>query len=147
MAIIHTSIVFNIIKTPSNPIIILGISWLERYNPSVGWKLRKVRFPIELFSIEFPKNLKSLNLCLLKQELLWKLRNKVHHPQFMQLQVLNKLLQPQRFRSSTKNLKMYLKRRILTSCRNIIHRIVLLIFKKGFNHHLVQFTIYRRTSF
>jgi hypothetical protein len=31
------SIVFNIIRTPSAPVI-LGLSWLERYNPQIDWK-------------------------------------------------------------------------------------------------------------
>ena len=43
----HSSqIIFNIIKTPSNPVI-LGLSWLERYNPSIDWKSRTMTFPIK----------------------------------------------------------------------------------------------------
>jgi len=50
----NNSIVFNIIKTCVNPII-LGLSWLKRYNPSIDWKLRKIIFPIEPLLIELPK--------------------------------------------------------------------------------------------
>jgi len=40
----HSSrIIFNIIKTPSNTVI-LGLSWLEQYNPSIDWKLRTMTF-------------------------------------------------------------------------------------------------------
>ena len=47
----HSSqIIFNVIRTPSNPVI-LGLSWLEKYNPSVDWKLRKMTFP---FPLEHP---------------------------------------------------------------------------------------------
>ena len=42
----HSSyIIFNIIKTPSN-LIILGFSWLEKHNPSIDWRLRTITFPI-----------------------------------------------------------------------------------------------------
>ena len=40
----NSHIVFNIIRTPSNPII-LGLSWLETHNPSIDWRLRKMTFP------------------------------------------------------------------------------------------------------
>lgn len=41
----HSSyVVFNIIRTPSNPVI-LGLSWLEHHNPSIDWKLRTMIFP------------------------------------------------------------------------------------------------------
>jgi hypothetical protein len=33
----YSSIVFNIIRTPSTPAI-LKLSWLERYNPQIDWK-------------------------------------------------------------------------------------------------------------
>lgn len=40
----HSSyVVFNIIRTPSNPVI-LGLSWLEKFNPSIDWKLRRITF-------------------------------------------------------------------------------------------------------
>ena len=43
----HSSyVVFNIIRTPSSPII-LGFSWLEDHNPSIDWRLRRITFPIE----------------------------------------------------------------------------------------------------
>ena len=37
-------IIFNIVKTPSNPII-HGLSWLEKHNPSMDWRLRTMTFP------------------------------------------------------------------------------------------------------
>jgi hypothetical protein len=40
-----SSIVFNIIRIPLAPII-LGLSWLERYNPQINWKSRNIEFPI-----------------------------------------------------------------------------------------------------
>jgi hypothetical protein len=40
-----SSIVFIIIKTPSAPVI-LELSWLERYNPQINWKSKKIEFPI-----------------------------------------------------------------------------------------------------
>ncbi len=40
----HSSrVTFNIIKTPSNPVI-LGLSWLEKYNPHIDWVARKLEF-------------------------------------------------------------------------------------------------------
>src|SRR4051794_29729116 len=43
----HSSyIIFNIIRTSSSPII-LGLSWLEKYNPSIDWKLQRMSFPIK----------------------------------------------------------------------------------------------------
>ena len=43
----HNSyVVFNIIRTPSNPVI-LGLSWLETHNPSIDWKSRKMTFPVD----------------------------------------------------------------------------------------------------
>jgi len=39
-------IVFNIIKTPFN-LIILGLSWLKSFNLSIDWKLHKVTFSIK----------------------------------------------------------------------------------------------------
>ena len=36
-------IAFNIIRSPSNPVI-LGLSWLEKYNPRIDWNLRKLGF-------------------------------------------------------------------------------------------------------
>jgi hypothetical protein len=38
-------IVFNMIKTPSAPII-LGLSWLERYNSQIDWTSWNIEFPI-----------------------------------------------------------------------------------------------------
>jgi hypothetical protein len=39
------SIIFTIIRTPSDPII-LGLSWLERYNPQIEWKSKNIEFPV-----------------------------------------------------------------------------------------------------
>jgi len=50
--------VFNIIKIHSN-LIILGLSWLKRYNPFTDWKLSKVTFPIEHFLIEFARKFET----------------------------------------------------------------------------------------
>ena len=42
----HSSyIIFNSIKTLSNPII-FGLSWLEKHNPSIDRRLRTMTFPI-----------------------------------------------------------------------------------------------------
>jgi hypothetical protein len=38
-------IVFNIIRTPS-ALVILGLFWLERYNPHIDWKSRNIEFPV-----------------------------------------------------------------------------------------------------
>jgi hypothetical protein len=40
-----SSIVFNIIKTLSTPVI-LGFAWLERYNLQIDWKSRNIEFPV-----------------------------------------------------------------------------------------------------
>ena len=40
----QSTVVFNVIKSPSNPVI-LGLSWLDRYNPDIDWKGRKLEFP------------------------------------------------------------------------------------------------------
>lgn len=40
----HSSFVtFNIIRTPSNPVV-LGLSWLEKHNPTIDWRLRRMTF-------------------------------------------------------------------------------------------------------
>lgn len=38
-----SSIIFNVIKSPSNPVV-LGLSWLDKYNPSIDWNTRKLTF-------------------------------------------------------------------------------------------------------
>jgi hypothetical protein len=40
-----SSIVYNIIRTPSAPVI-LRLSWLERYNPYIDWKSQNLEFPV-----------------------------------------------------------------------------------------------------
>jgi len=47
-----STIIFNIIKTPSNPII-LGFFWLQKYNPMIDWRSPNLLFSLETFSTEF----------------------------------------------------------------------------------------------
>jgi len=42
----RSTIIFNVIKTPSNPLIV-GLSWLEKYNPVVDWKSQSLSFSLE----------------------------------------------------------------------------------------------------
>ena len=57
-----STVVFNVIKSPSNPVI-LGLSWLDRYNPDIDGKKRKVEFKLEkiespnMQKLEFPSHL------------------------------------------------------------------------------------------
>ena len=59
----RSTVVFNVIKSPSNPVI-LGLSWLDRYNPNIDWKKRKVEFKLEkiespnMQKLESPSHLK-----------------------------------------------------------------------------------------
>ena len=59
----RNTVVFNVIKSPSNPMI-LGLSWLDRYNPDIDWKKRKVEFKLEkieslnMQKLESPSHLK-----------------------------------------------------------------------------------------
>ncbi len=39
----QSTIVFNIISSPSNPLV-LGLSWLEMINPDIDWKKRKLTY-------------------------------------------------------------------------------------------------------
>ena len=39
----HSIIAFNVIKSSSNPIV-LGLSWLNKYNPTIDWKTRRLVF-------------------------------------------------------------------------------------------------------
>ena len=39
----HNIIAFNIIKLPSNSVV-LGLSWLDKYNPTIDWKIQKLTF-------------------------------------------------------------------------------------------------------
>jgi hypothetical protein len=52
----ESNIVFNVIKTPSCPVI-LGLSWLDRYNPLIDWKLRKVTFSTNSLKVESAKTI------------------------------------------------------------------------------------------
>ena len=39
----HNSfLVFNVIKTPTSPVI-LGLSWLRKYNPDIDWNTLKIK--------------------------------------------------------------------------------------------------------
>ena len=59
----RSTIVFNVIKSPSNPVN-LGLSWLDRYNPDIDWKKQKVEFKLEkiespnMQKLESPSHLK-----------------------------------------------------------------------------------------
>ena len=53
-------IAFNIIRSPSNPVI-LGLSWLEKYNPRIDWNLRKLDFSKSFF--HSPTNLVNSHKC------------------------------------------------------------------------------------
>ena len=55
----RSTIVFNVIKSPSNPVI-LGLSWLDRYNPDIDWKKRKVEFKLKKIESPNMQKLKSL---------------------------------------------------------------------------------------
>lgn len=53
----RSTIVFNIISSPSNPLV-LDLSWLELINPDIDWKKRKITYQTlvsHIFSIH-PKN-------------------------------------------------------------------------------------------
>lgn len=39
----QSSVIFNVIKSPSSSVI-LGLSWLDRYNPDIDWNTRKLTF-------------------------------------------------------------------------------------------------------
>jgi len=39
----RSTIVFNTISSPSNPLV-LGLSWLEKINPDIDWKKRKLTY-------------------------------------------------------------------------------------------------------
>ena len=38
----HSTVIFNFIQSQSNPVI-LGLSWLDRYNPQIDWNNQKVK--------------------------------------------------------------------------------------------------------
>jgi len=67
----NNSIVFNIIKTNSN-LIILGFSWLERYNLFVDWKVCKIMLSLELFLIETIKKPQRIITLLIEARVLMK---------------------------------------------------------------------------
>ncbi|MGL5494987.1 MAG: retropepsin-like aspartic protease, partial [Collinsella sp.] len=44
----HVShITYNVIDSPSNPVI-LGLSWLEHFNPQIDWSSRSINFPAKV---------------------------------------------------------------------------------------------------
>jgi hypothetical protein len=47
----HSIIVVNIIKSPSNPLV-LGLSWLDKYNPVIDWNARRLTFQPSIVSIQ-----------------------------------------------------------------------------------------------
>ena len=47
----HSIIAFNIIKSPSNPIV-LGLFWLDKYNPVIDWKIQRLTFQPRIASIQ-----------------------------------------------------------------------------------------------
>ena len=59
----RSTVVFNVIKSPSNPMI-LGLSWLNRYNSNIDWKKRRIEFKLE--KIESPNTQKLESLSHLK---------------------------------------------------------------------------------
>ena len=51
----HSSyVVFNIIRTPLNPVI-LGLSSLVDHNPFIDWRLRRITFPIKAKPVRRPQ--------------------------------------------------------------------------------------------
>ena len=44
----HSIIVFNVIKSPSKQVV-LGLSWLNKYNPAIDWKTQRLTFSQILF--------------------------------------------------------------------------------------------------
>ncbi len=53
----RSTIVFNIISSPSNPLV-LGLSWLEMINPDIDWKKRKLTYRtiVSHISSRHPRN-------------------------------------------------------------------------------------------
>jgi hypothetical protein len=58
----RSTIVFNIISSPFNPLV-LGLFWLEMINPDIDWKKRKLTYQTIVFHISsrHPKNVP--NMC------------------------------------------------------------------------------------
>ncbi len=54
----RSTIVFNIISSPSNPLV-LGLSWLEMINPDIDWKKRKITYRtiVSHISSRHPRNI------------------------------------------------------------------------------------------
>jgi hypothetical protein len=46
----HSIIAFNVIKSPSNPVV-LSLFWLDKYNPTINWKTRRLTFQPRIASI------------------------------------------------------------------------------------------------
>jgi hypothetical protein len=47
----HSILAFNVIKSPSNPIV-LGPSWLDKYNSAIDWKTQRLTFQQRIASIQ-----------------------------------------------------------------------------------------------
>ena len=64
----HSScIIFNIIKIPSNPVI-LGLSWLKKHNPLIDWRLWKMTFVTKPPKRKPSRKPQKKNPYLLEQE-------------------------------------------------------------------------------
>jgi hypothetical protein len=92
------------------------------------------------------KGLNAPSFCLLEQKLSWKLSQEKMHSWFMFFlrQMLNHV--HMKFLPSTKNSRMWLRRKMQTPCPNINHTTVSLILWKEHNLHLNPFTICHKTN-
>jgi hypothetical protein len=54
----HSIIAFNVIKSPSN-LLVLGLSWLHKYNLAIDWKTRRLAFQPNIISIQESGNKKT----------------------------------------------------------------------------------------
>jgi hypothetical protein len=76
----HYSIIaFNVIKLPSNPII-LGLSWLDKYNPAIDWKTWRLAFQPNIASIQ-ESDYRETSSTLEHQQF------KSHHKEISKIQV------------------------------------------------------------
>jgi hypothetical protein len=47
----HSIIAFNVIKSPSNPVV-LSLSWLNKYNLAIDWKTQRLVFQLNTSMIQ-----------------------------------------------------------------------------------------------
>jgi hypothetical protein len=111
-----SSIVFNIFRTPSAPVI-LGFSWLERYNPHIDWKSRNIEFPVipslaECTSKPLTKKPPFIKPLFIGARAFVRAAKTALHLLSMQYWPLEKQLHQQTFQHNIKNSKTYLKRRM-----------------------------------